>query len=52
MKELRITCTWRSTHTVEVPDDYQPGGTLDEEWADQVDATTAELTDWGWEGER
>lgn len=46
MKELRIECTWRTTHTVEVPDDYEPTGGLDDEWADQVNSGPAELIDW------
>jgi len=48
MKELRIRCFWETIHTVEVPDDYIPCGILDEEWADQVDTSTAELVDWDW----
>lgn len=46
MKTVHVTCTWRSNHAVEVPDNYQIGSTLDEEWADQVDSSTAELVDW------
>lgn len=46
MKEIRITCVWRSDHTIEVPDDYEFTGTLDDEWADQVDTSGAELVDW------
>lgn len=46
MKEIRIRCEWSSTHTVEVPDDYEFTGALDDEWADQVDAHTSELVDW------
>ncbi len=46
MKEIHIITTWRSTDIVEVPDDYEVGNTLDEEWADQVDASGAELVDW------
>lgn len=43
-----VVCTWRSTHEVELPASYKPGGTLDEEWADQVDTAGAELVDWDW----
>jgi hypothetical protein len=46
MKTIRIVCTWESTHEVEVPDDYVVGGTLDDEWCDQVDPHNAELWDW------
>lgn len=45
-KEIGVRCTWSSYHTVEVPDDYVFTGRLDEEWADQVDTSTAELIDW------
>jgi hypothetical protein len=48
VKELHVTCTWRSSHVVEVPDDYEGGSTLDDEWADQVDSQIAELVDWEW----
>jgi hypothetical protein len=47
-KTLTVRCFWESTHTVEVPDDYEPGDGLDDEWADQVDPHTAHLTDWEW----
>jgi hypothetical protein len=46
MKELIIRATWKSSHRVEVPDNYEFTGGLDEEWADQIDTSTAELTDW------
>lgn len=47
MKEIQVTCTWRSRHVVEVPDDYPGvGSSLDDEWCDQVDSGTAELVDW------
>lgn len=48
MKTLQIRCVWETSHEVEVPDDYEPGSTLDEEWADQVDTSTASLVDWEW----
>lgn len=51
MKEIRVRTFWEASHTVEVPDDYEPEGGLDEEWADQVDSGTAELVDWEWRGE-
>jgi len=49
MKEVSITCEWRSTHVVEVPDDFEipakldgfPDGVLEELTSD-----TAELIDW------
>jgi hypothetical protein len=46
MKTVTITTIWRATDSVEVPDDYEVGSTLDEVWADQVDALGAELIDW------
>lgn len=46
MKTITIRCTWRTTQQVEVPDDYELGNTLDDEWADQVDTGGAELVDW------
>lgn len=46
MKTIHIETTWKSIDAVEVPDDFDLGGTLDDEWADQVDANGAYLTDW------
>lgn len=46
MRTITIETTWRSVQTVEVPDDYEFTGGLDEEWADQVDAAGASLVDW------
>lgn len=46
MKTLNIRCEWYSNHKVEVPDDYEYTGSLDDEWADQVDPSTASLFDW------
>lgn len=48
-KEIEITCTWRSTHWIEVPDDFVvpsnlsdfPDGALEEMTSD-----TASLIDW------
>jgi hypothetical protein len=51
VKTIEIRCRWESTHAVEVPDDYEFGGGLDSEWADQVDASTASLVDWWGPGE-
>lgn len=48
MKTRTVVCTWESTHTVELPDDYEPGDALDEEWTEQIDSSMAELTDWSW----
>ena len=46
MKTIMIRTTWTATHEVEVPDDYEFGSGLDDEWIHQVDAHTAELIDW------
>jgi len=51
MREVRVKCTWESTHTIEVPEDSGPfrsddlEGLLDASDED-VDARTAELVDW------
>lgn len=45
-KTITIRCTWVSLHEVEVPHDYIIGGSIDDEWIDQVDSTWAELVDW------
>lgn len=49
MKETTIHCTWKSDHTVEVPDDFQITGSLHdfpEDVLEQLTPLTAELTDW------
>ncbi len=46
MKEVTVYCRWETRHIVEVPDDYEIGGTLEDEWADQVDSGGASLVDW------
>lgn len=46
MKTVTVRCDWRSVQQVEVPDDYEIGSTLDDEWADQVDPGGAYLLDW------
>lgn len=49
MKTITVTCTWRSTHEVEVPDDFTDTGHLDDfppEALEEITASTAELTDW------
>ena len=45
-KTITVSCTWKSTHQVEVPVDYQPSSKIDDEWADQVDPGGAYLADW------
>lgn len=47
--EIHVTCTWRSTHTVEVPDDFTDTGTLSDfppEALEEMDSHAAELVDW------
>lgn len=49
LMEIHVTCTWRSTHTVEVPDDFTDTGTLSDfppEALEEMDSHTAELVDW------
>lgn len=49
MKEVTITCEWRSTHVVEVPDDFKVPDTLSEfpdDVLEELASDTAELTDW------
>jgi hypothetical protein len=49
MKEITIHCTWRSDHTVEVPDDFEVTGNLSdfpEDVLEQLTLLTAELVDW------
>ena len=48
-RTITVECVWKSTHTVEVPDDFIDSGHLDDfpqEALEEMDATTAELTDW------
>jgi hypothetical protein len=51
--EFQVTSTWRTTQTVEVPEDQYDElyaavqrGELPEIVADQIDASTASLVDW------
>lgn len=52
--ELTVHAVWKTTTTVELPDGMTPeqgrealaGGGLPEWLAEQLDTTTAELTDW------
>ena len=51
MRTIEVKCIWQTHHVVEVPDDVSDedayiGFTLEEWWADQLDASCAELTDW------
>ena len=46
MKEIHIRCEWVSDHVVEVPDDYEWSGGLDDEWADQLTPQRAEIFSW------
>lgn len=49
MKTVTVSCTWKSTHEVEVPDDFQDTGSLSDfpqEALEEMDSHTAELTDW------
>jgi hypothetical protein len=49
MKTVTVTCTWNSTHEVEVPDDFTDTGSLNDflaEALEEMDSHTAELTDW------
>jgi hypothetical protein len=49
MREVTVECTWRSTHTVDVPDDFKDTGSLSDFPADaleEMNAQTAELVDW------
>jgi len=50
MKTVRIACTWRTTHEIEVPDDWEVPSTLDgfsDEALEDIDSHAAELIDWG-----
>ena len=49
MKTVTVECTWRSTHAVEVPDDFTDTGDLNDfppEALEQMTSATAALTDW------
>lgn len=49
MRKVTVTATWRSTHEVEVPDDFRDTGVLGDfppEALDEIDSHTAELVDW------
>jgi hypothetical protein len=49
MKEITVEATWRSSHTVEVPDDFQDTGHLEDfpnEALEQMTSEVAELVDW------
>src|SRR3974390_3749267 len=49
MKIVQVTCTWKSTHAVEVPDDFTYTGCLEDFPAQALEEMTpaaAELTDW------
>lgn len=50
MKTIEVTCTWRTTHQIEVPDDFEIPSTLDgfpEEALEEMTSQNAELVDWG-----
>lgn len=46
MKVISIRTTWEVTQDVDVPDDYEVGSGLDDEWISQVDCSGASLIDW------
>lgn len=49
MKTVTVTCTWKSTHEIEVPDDFTDTGHLDDfpaEALEEMNVSAAELTDW------
>lgn len=47
MKKITVYATWKSTHRLEVPDDFDGDlFTLDEDILDEIDTSTAELYDW------
>jgi hypothetical protein len=49
VKELRVECTWVSTHVITVPDDFEIPSTLSgfpPEALEEMKPTTAELMDW------
>ncbi len=48
-RTVTVTCTWRSTHEVEVPADFRDTGSLSDfpsEALEEMQANTAELVDW------
>jgi hypothetical protein len=50
MKTITITCTWESTHEIEVPDDFEMSDSrlsdFPPEALEEMKPTTAELVDW------
>lgn len=49
MKTVKITCTWKSYHDIEVPDDWTVPSTLGgfpPEALDEMTPVLAELIDW------
>lgn len=49
MKEITITCTWRSTHAVEVEDDFEVPSNLSDfpdDVLEELTSDTASLVDW------
>lgn len=46
MKTITVHTTWKATDRVEVPDDFEDDGSLNDAWADQVDSSGAYLADW------
>jgi len=54
MKEITVVCLWRSTHVIEVRDDFVIPDTLDgfpPEALEEMKPTAAELVDWGGDGD-
>lgn len=48
-KTVEVECVWRSTHEVEVPDDFEDTGDLHdfpEEALEEMTPNTASLVDW------
>lgn len=48
-KEVTITCTWKSTHVVDVPADFELPAYLDgfpDDVLEELTSSTAELVDW------
>ena len=49
LMQIEVTCTWRSTHTVEVPGGFTDTGNLSDfppEALEEMNSHTAELVDW------
>jgi hypothetical protein len=49
VKTIHVTASWRSHHELEVPDDFQDTGDLNDfptEALDEITADAAELVDW------